>query len=105
MPDFLNYEKYHLAKTLDDKCWCEQCQYNEEYTIIMPEKNNLPAFVICWNCHTIKQVGVGQLRDAEQRNGAEAGGTTEACSASTHDFLREKAGHRFCYKCGKRLLP
>ena len=28
----------------------------------------------------------------------------EACDASTHEFLREKAGHRFCYQCGERLL-
>ena len=42
-------------------------------------------------------------RDAEQRNGADLPQHSEACDAETHAFLRDKAGHKYCHKCGERL--
>jgi hypothetical protein len=33
----------------------------------------------------------------------DAGAFVEACSATVHVFLKEKAGHNYCYKCGERL--
>lgn len=42
-------------------------------------------------------------RDAEQRNEAVLPQHSEACDADTHAFLRDKAGHEYCHKCGERL--
>lgn len=29
--------------------------------------------------------------------------TVEKCTETAHAFLRDKAGHKFCYKCGEKL--
>lgn len=71
MPINMNYKEYSLTKTTDDKNWCANCLENTDNIILLPDDRFMPAFIICWNCHSVSQVGVGFLRAAEHRNEAE----------------------------------
>lgn len=66
----LNYEKYTLQELGNGVAWCDRCQANTESSALVANNHALPSFVICWNCHDVRQSGVGSLRDAQLRNEA-----------------------------------
>lgn len=59
---------------------------------------------ICPDCQSlaIRDDDELQTRVAEQRDEA-VESIRKACPAWQHEFLRDKAGHDFCYRCGERL--
>ena len=65
MQKFLSYTKYELCKTVDEVAFCPLCDEFTESDALIPELHGLPSFVICWNCHDVRQAGVGSIRDAE----------------------------------------
>ena len=66
MQNKLSYSKYYITKTLEGTAYCPVCAEQTESNILVPKSHDLPCFVICWNCHDVRQAGVGSLRDAEQ---------------------------------------
>lgn len=61
MANNLSYSKYILTKTVTKTAWCERCQQDTESDVLVPENHDLPLFIICWNCHDVRQSGVGRV--------------------------------------------
>jgi hypothetical protein len=66
----LSKSKYKLVEPYGGHAWCPSCNDFTESDVLVPDDANFPHFVICWNCHDVRQAGVGSLRDAELRNEA-----------------------------------